>query len=253
MLNSDIIIYTDGACSGNPGPGGWGAVIIDGASGKILEKLSDGEPWTTNNRMELQAVINALKKISDGANVTLYSDSQYIVNMFKQGWITKWRDACWTRGGDELKNKDLVIELYNLSQKLNIEWNWVRGHNGDTYNEECDRLAVAQRDHYASYTVPEEDTTDDDMDDLAEFAFEPELDEDDSENAVEENRRLREENDILRNSVFELLCVMHRTMFNDEQPCGKLPYCEYCAGPDEKNSCAGAYLEAQRKSSEVRV
>ena len=140
-----ITIYTDGACSGNPGKGGWGAVILVDSE---EYRLSGGEKLTTNNRMELMAAIEALEKVVENpmwkkSTVTLISDSQYVKNGI-QSWIHAWKKNGWrTANKEPVKNKDLWLELDELASELNISWQWVKGHAGNKYNEICDSLAVA--------------------------------------------------------------------------------------------------------------
>jgi len=139
-LNSfDYIIYTDGACLGNPGPGGWAALIID--KNELTNKKVGSEISTTNNRMELTAVIEALKIIPSKSTLAVYTDSKYVINGIEI-WIVNWKKSNW-KGSNrkEVKNKDLWIQLDNLSQNLNINWNWVKGHSGDVNNDEVDQLA----------------------------------------------------------------------------------------------------------------
>ena len=142
-----VEVFTDGACSGNPGPGGWGAVLRY----KGVEKeLSGGEANTTNNRMELSAVIFALKALKEPCEVTLYSDSQYVCNALKLGWAKKWRANGWMRNKkDPALNPELWGELLDLCDKHKVEVIWVRGHAGHPENERCDRLAVAAAKKYA--------------------------------------------------------------------------------------------------------
>ena len=134
------IIYTDGACSGNPGPGGWGAVIFDeknkqyNISGKVKE--------TTNNRMELMAPIMALKKIKSKSDVVIFTDSTYVKNGITD-WIKKWEKNNWKNSKKEpVKNKDLWIKLNNLCQKNNVVWKWVKGHSNNKFNNLADELAT---------------------------------------------------------------------------------------------------------------
>lgn len=135
-----IVIYTDGACSGNPGPGGWGAVLLYGGHRK---EISGAEEKTTNQRMELTAVIEALKALkAQGWEVTVYSDSAYIVNAFKDNWIERWQQNGWKNSKkEEVANKDLWQELLNLMEKNRVKIEKVKGHAGDELNEYCDRLA----------------------------------------------------------------------------------------------------------------
>ena len=137
-----IEIFTDGACSGNPGAGGWGAIIRFKGHEK---ELSGGCPATTNNRMELTAVIEALKCLKERCDVTVYSDSQYFVNAMTKGWAFSWRDKNWRRSGNEkVLNPDLWQELLDLWEKHKIEAIWVKGHAGHPENERCDALAVGE-------------------------------------------------------------------------------------------------------------
>lgn len=135
-----VIIYTDGACSGNPGPGGYGAII---KFGDIEKEISGGEPETTNNRMELLGPIAALSILKEPCNVTLYSDSSYVVNSFNEGWIFAWKNNGWKRKDGELKNIDLIKKLYDLCLYHKVTWVKVKGHADNEYNNRCDALAVA--------------------------------------------------------------------------------------------------------------
>lgn len=139
---SEIVIYTDGGCSGNPGPGGWGVVVI--ADGQARQ-LSGGEYETTNNRMELTAAIQALSIIKNTPGfserpVTLNIDSQYVKNGITV-WIKGWKAKGWrTADKKPVKNQDLWVQLDALNASLNVSWNWVKGHAGIQYNEICDQL-----------------------------------------------------------------------------------------------------------------
>ena len=133
-----IKIYTDGSCLENPGNGGWAAIINNDGS---FKKISGGEKNTTNNRMELLAPINALKKIKSNNQIQIYTDSQY-VKLGITEWINTWIKNSWkTSKKQDVKNKDLWLELHNLNQSLNIKWNWVKAHSGDPINEEVDLMA----------------------------------------------------------------------------------------------------------------
>ena len=133
-----ITIYTDGSCLTNPGKGGWAAIINDG---KEIKKLSGNEKNTTNNRMELLAPINALKDMEPGVEIKIFTDSQYVKNGITE-WINTWLANNWkTSKKEDVKNKDLWIDLYNLNKSLNIQWNWVKAHDGNPLNEEVDLLA----------------------------------------------------------------------------------------------------------------
>jgi ribonuclease HI len=136
----DYIIYTDGACSGNPGPGGWGAVIID--KNKERKNISGNEKDTTNNRMELKAPIMALEKIKSNSKITIYTDSIYVKNGITE-WIKKWERNGWKNANKKpVKNKDLWTELSNLCLKHEIIWSWVKGHSNNKYNNLADQLAT---------------------------------------------------------------------------------------------------------------
>ena len=133
-------IYTDGACSGNPGPGGWGAVIFD--EKKKQNNISGKVKDTTNNRMELMAPIMALKKIKSKSNITIFTDSTYVKNGITE-WIKKWEKNGWKSSNKKpVKNKDLWIKLNNLCQKNKVIWKWVKGHSNNKYNTLADELAT---------------------------------------------------------------------------------------------------------------
>jgi len=133
-----IKIYTDGSCLNNPGNGGWAAIINDNGT---ISKITGNEKNTTNNKMELIAPINALKKINKGESVEIYTDSKY-VKLGITEWINKWINNGWkTSKKEDVKNKDLWLELHKLNNSLKIEWIWVKAHAGDPLNEEVDMLA----------------------------------------------------------------------------------------------------------------
>ena len=131
-----VTIYTDGACEGNPGPGGYGVVLLFGDARK---ELSEGYRLTTNNRMELLAVIRGLEALNERCRVTLHSDSRYVIDGIEKGWAARWRAKGWKRK----KNPDLWGQLLDLCDAHDIEFRWVRGHSGVPENERCDQLAVA--------------------------------------------------------------------------------------------------------------
>lgn len=138
---TEVTIYTDGACSGNPGPGGYGVLLISGTNRK---ELSGGEAETTNNRMELMAVIVGLEALKRRCVVTLYSDSKYVVDMVEQGWMKRWRANGWRRSKTEAaKNADLLERLWALLQRHEVRFVWVKGHASNPMNNRCDELAVA--------------------------------------------------------------------------------------------------------------
>jgi ribonuclease HI len=139
--NKELVIYTDGSSRGNPGPGGYGAIMMYGGKAK---ELSGGFRRTTNNRMELLAVIAALEALNrDGLAITIYSDSQYVVKAVKEGWLKKWIATSFAGGK---KNKDLWMRYHQLSLKHNIKFVWVKGHAENVYNNRCDVLATTAAD-----------------------------------------------------------------------------------------------------------
>ena len=143
-----VDIYTDGACSGNPGPGGWGAILMYGEHKK---ELSGGEAHTTNNRMELLAVISALELLKEPCRINLYSDSQYIINAMTKGWAEKWRSNGWMRNKKEAaSNPDLWERLMKLCEEHDVNFIWVKGHAQNKYNNRCDEMAVEQSQKYKS-------------------------------------------------------------------------------------------------------
>jgi len=134
------IIYTDGACSGNPGPGGWAAIILDEEKNQI--NISGKEKSTTNNRMELMASIMALKKVKRSSEIVVYTDSTYLKNGITL-WIKNWKKNGWKNANKKsVKNKDLWILLNKISEKHSINWKWVKAHAGNTYNDLADKLAT---------------------------------------------------------------------------------------------------------------
>ena len=138
-MEEKVIIYTDGACSGNPGPGGWGAILMYKGAKK---EISGGMKETTNNIMEVTAVIEALKCLKVESDVQVYSDSAYTVNAFNQGWIYNWMKKGWkTAGGEPVKNKELWQELYELTKKHKVEFIKVKGHADNEFNNRCDEMA----------------------------------------------------------------------------------------------------------------
>lgn len=135
----EVTIYTDGACSGNPGPGGWGSILMMGENKK---EISGGSANTTNNIMELTAVIEALKMLKRPCKVNIYSDSAYVVNAFVQKWIYGWMKKGWkTASNEPVKNKELWQELYELTKVHDVTFNKVKGHADNEFNNRCDELA----------------------------------------------------------------------------------------------------------------
>ena len=149
-------IYTDGSCLGNPGAGGYAAIIIDAIGG--TQEIFGGEKFTTNNRMELNAAIKSLSKIPVGSYVELFTDSQYLKNAFTQNWLANWKRRGWkSAGGGAVKNQDLWHELDELISARHVNFNWVKGHAGNSYNERCDKLArdtAAKFQKFPDYKPP---------------------------------------------------------------------------------------------------
>ena len=142
MSKPNVIIYTDGACRGNPGPGGYGAILM---AGKNKKEISQGYKHTTNNRMELMAVISGLDALKkDGLQVVIYSDSKYVVDAVQKGWLNTWI-ATNFKGGK--KNKDLWLQYYHLAAKQFVRFVWVKGHAENPFNNRCDELATSAADN----------------------------------------------------------------------------------------------------------
>ena len=139
----EVELFSDGACSGNPGPGGWGSIL----NFKGIEKeLSGGEAETTNNRMELLAVINGLESLKEPCKVKITTDSKYVCDAFLKDWLGSWQKNGWkTANKKPVKNKELWERLLALSRKHELTWSWIKGHAGHPYNERCDQLAVEAR------------------------------------------------------------------------------------------------------------
>lgn len=144
-----VTVYTDGACRGNPGPGGYGAILQYGSTRR---ELSGGEAETTNNRMELTAAIAALSALREPCSVTLYSDSRYLVDAVNLGWVRTWQATGW-RGG-KIKNPDLWQQLLSLLSLHEVTFVWVQGHAGHPENERCDALATAEADKFLNGKQP---------------------------------------------------------------------------------------------------
>ena len=141
-----VDIYTDGACRGNPDPGGWGAILVYNG---IEKELSGGEPQTTNNRMELTAVITALSALKEPCEVTLTSDSKYVIDGITKGWAKSWKARGWIKGDmTPALNPDLWDALLTQLDRHQVEFVWVRGHAGHPYNERCDVLATTVADSF---------------------------------------------------------------------------------------------------------
>ena len=137
-----VTLYTDGACSGNPGPGGWGAILEFMGHEK---ELSGGEASTTNNRMELTAVIRGLQALKEPCVVELYSDSKYVIDGLQKGWAASWRSRGWVKSDKKpALNPDLWGQLLDLTEKHTLRYHWVKGHAENEKNNRCDQLAVAE-------------------------------------------------------------------------------------------------------------
>ena len=137
-----ITLYTDGACSGNPGPGGWGVILLYGEHKK---ELSGGERNTTNNRMELTAVIRGLEALKKPCIVELYSDSKYVIDGLEKGWAVSWRSRGWKKADKKpALNPDLWAQLLDLCERHQVRCHWVKGHAENPYNNRCDEMAVAE-------------------------------------------------------------------------------------------------------------
>ncbi|MDR0446994.1 MAG: ribonuclease HI [Oscillospiraceae bacterium] len=134
-----ITIYTDGACSGNPGPGGWGALLM---YGNTKREISGGEAMTTNNRMELMGVISALSVLTEPCEVMLYTDSKYVSDAINKGWLETWHRNNWRKKGGAVKNPELWQALMPLLDKHRVVFVWVKGHAENEFNNRCDELAV---------------------------------------------------------------------------------------------------------------
>lgn len=146
-----VTVYTDGACSGNPGAGGYGAILMFGS---VRKEIYGGETVTTNNRMELMGPIAALRMLKEPCEVSLYSDSAYVVNSFELGWIYGWAKNGWKKKGGELKNVDLLQELYRLCGIHKVNWIKVKGHADNEFNNRCDKLAVTYTAMIKDGTAP---------------------------------------------------------------------------------------------------
>ena len=142
-----VTIYTDGACSGNPGPGGWGAIL---RYKDVEREMSGGEAMTTNNRMELLGVISALEALKEPCVVELWSDSKYVIDGLEKGWAASWRKRGWIKSDKKpALNPDLWEQLLDLTARHQMRYHWVKGHAENPYNNRCDALAVAARETFA--------------------------------------------------------------------------------------------------------
>ncbi len=145
----NVIIYTDGGASPNPGLGGWAAILISPSHGNFTKEFYGAEANTTNNRMELTAAIKALEALKFPCDVELHTDSQYLQKAFESGWLKKWQRNNWrTSSGNSVLNQDLWIKLLDLAKIHKISWHWVKGHDVDKYNNRCDELVQKARSEY---------------------------------------------------------------------------------------------------------
>ncbi|MEA4832619.1 MAG: ribonuclease HI [Oscillospiraceae bacterium] len=143
----NVTIYTDGACRGNPGPGGWGTVLVYNG---VEKELSGGDPDTTNNRMEIMAVIAGLEALKEPCEALIISDSKYVVDAIEKGWLASWQKRGWRKAdGTPALNIDLWKRLLTAAADHKISFSWVKGHAGHSYNERCDELAVAASENAA--------------------------------------------------------------------------------------------------------
>lgn len=263
MADKRVIIYTDGSCLGNPGPGGWGVVILK--DGKTRE-LSGGAPETTNNRMELMAVISALSALPGPSDVVLHSDSQYVIKAFQAGWLRNWKRNGWKKADGPLKNSDLWRLLDKLAAIHQIMWVWVKGHAGNKYNERCDELAVAASTHYRDNgdspmpTAQEEEETPAASQETIPAAEregqttkEPVMDIDYSDPLTDDLDLFREDPSLqleqpeYRNKEYleALLALYNKGMTGIPFPCGNFPWCDLCVSQvleDKIGQCAKAFM-----------
>lgn len=227
-IKPEATIYTDGACSGNPGPGGWAAIILSEGQ---EQTLSGGDALTTNNRQELLGVINGLKALRGPHIVTIISDSKYITDAFNKNWIRSWKANGWTRNDGELKNSDLWQELDKLVQKHSCTFKWVKGHQGNEYNEKCDRLAVMECLKFAnrkteSATTKEQQT----------------FEEGKGSTPLDGNTF-----DLALHCINLLLEQINIKEYGIRRPCGATPWCEYFECTEE-TGCSQAYMEYVKKN-----
>lgn len=143
-ITKNVTIYTDGACSGNPGPGGYGAILMYNG---VEKEISGGERSTTNNKMEILAVLRALELLKEPCNVTIYSDSAYVVNTIEKGWLYSWKKNNWIKSDKkQVKNIELWEEMLKYLKIHNIKFVKVKGHSDNEYNNRCDKMAVEERE-----------------------------------------------------------------------------------------------------------
>jgi len=145
FMDETVYLYTDGACSGNPGPGGYASILVYKGFEKVI---CGGSPHTTNNRMELSAVIEGLKALNRKSDVLVTSDSSYVCNAVNMDWLKNWKKNNYKRKGQDIPNVDLWKEFDSLIQNHNVTFNWIKGHDGHEYNERCDKIAVAEAEKH---------------------------------------------------------------------------------------------------------
>lgn len=233
-----VLIYTDGSCLGNPGAGGWGAIL---KCGDMEKEICGGAAETTNNRMELMAVLNALSHLKQPSDITLYSDSQYIINAFNKGWLTSWKRNGWKKGdGMPVINRDLWQTIDLLTQKHSIAWVWVKGHADNAYNNRCDKLARSTAAKYASGELPSADTLQPQAAEPSVEEFEawegtcgeqielPGLEAELQEPSIPDTKPENYDAHALL-AVFDLY-VQEQSMLNTglTHPCGAYSWCQYC-------------------------
>lgn len=214
-VKPEAIIYTDGSCLGNPGPGGWASIVIVNG---IEQEMSGGDADTTNNRMELLGVINGLKSLRGPHLVTIYSDSRYITDAFNKNWLKSWKRNGWARRDGELKNVELWRELDSLTQKHLCTFVWLKGHAGNRYNERCDRLAVSQSKKHGNGNRG------------------------DAESSYEKKKPAVTASDVI-GALEGYIRRSNKESVGIEFPCGSLPFCDYCESTGDGRLCAWAFME----------
>lgn len=219
------VVYTDGACSGNPGPGGWAAIIVDDTG---MRELSGGSPATTNNRMELTAVIEALKAVDKDCAIDLYADSQYVVNAINQHWMKAWKRDGWTRKGDELKNAEMWQELDRLLKGRTVDFHWVKGHAGDPMNERADKLATSRCNEAAKGAGVSSNTKCERSQKRVIASF-PDA--------------------VVLPALQEILEASASAEAGTKQPCGAYPWCADCEADEKSQPCAYAFLAHRQQAA----
>ena len=233
-MENQIEIYTDGSCLGNPGPGGWASVVIEDGKERWL---SGGDPDTTNNRMEMMAVLSALKSLQVGISATIFTDSQYVVNAIKKGWLDGWKRNSWClSNGGPVRNQDLWKEMDDLLKERTCTFQWVRGHNGNPYNEKCDKIAVgeAKKQQKTEHLPTLEENNHNDA--PPQSASEARYTVDDAMFNL----------DILLTRISQNLCD------GITRACAAFDWCDFCVdAQNEDHPCAVAYIEYNKKRSKI--